>query len=283
MRTADERVYELVAPEDGALLTRRAGVGDVVGPSLIATTKRPASLFAGPPPGRRRQLSGSGEWLFTPDRRALVECTATADAVRVWSVPDAVLLYEFRPDIDGPHQGRVFVRPTGELALVAWDRGGVFTVWDVRRGSLTAGFKEAGVPISVSVNESQWRLQAEGEDSGSAGRYRRTVATLWDLTSGRRLEKVTAGSRLAGYEARSAADSLTDTALSPDGRLKAVPVPGHTGPTVVSLRVAVAEQEVCRAEHAPSARVRVAFSVDGQFLLASRESPRDSHVDVWEL
>jgi hypothetical protein len=29
--------------------------------------------------------------------------------------------------------------------------------------------------------------------------------------------------------------------------------------------------------------VRVAFSADGQFLLANRESPHDSHVDVWEL
>jgi hypothetical protein len=244
--------------------------------------------LAGDPPGKRQELSGSGEWLYTSDRRAVVECAPAADVVRVWSIPDGVLLREFRPDfarLDGSdaHQGRVFVHPAGGLALVAWNRGGSFSVWDVRTGALTVTFREAAAPGNVLVNEAEWRLLAEGEDSGSAGRYRRTVATVWDLASGRRLEKHTDGQRLAGFVARSASDSLADAACSPDGRLRAVPLVGDAGPTGVSLRVAVSEQELFRAEHPPSSRVRVAFSADGQFLVASRESPRDSHVDVWEL
>jgi hypothetical protein len=62
-----------------------------------------------------------------------------------------------------------------------------------------------------------------------------------------------------------------------------VPVLSHAGPTGISLREATSEQEVFRAEHAPTERVRVAFSSDGQYLLANRESPQRSQVDVWEL
>ena len=176
------------------------------------------------------------------------------------------------------------MRPTGELALVAWDRSGTFSVWDVRTGELMTTFKEQGAPSSVLVNESEWRLQADGEDAGSAGRYRRTVSTVWDLQSGKRLEKVTDGARrLAGYELRSASDSLAEEAVSPDGRLRAVAVLGRAGLTGIALRMATSEQELFRAEYASTGRVRVAFSADGQFLLASRESTLASHVDVWEL
>ena len=69
----------------------------------------------------------------------------------------------------------------------------------------------------------------------------------------------------------------------PDGRLRAVPLLGRAGPAGVSLRAARSEQELFRAELEPSARVRVAFSADGQFLLANRESAQASAVDVWEL
>ena len=73
----------------------------------------PASLLAGDPPGKRQELTGSGEWLFTPDRRVLVECAATAKHVRLWSIPDGVLLREFSPEFDSaePRRGRVFVQP----------------------------------------------------------------------------------------------------------------------------------------------------------------------------
>ena len=215
----------------------------------------------------------------------LVECAATADLVRLWSIPDAVLLHEFRPDQPGGEQraGRVFVQPSGRLALIAWDNTGNFTVWDVATGALHMSFKDAGAPSNVLVNERDWRLSCEGEDAGAAGRYRRTVATIWDLTTGRRLEKISDERRLPGYAGRSGSDSFGEAAFSPDGRLRAVPVLSRGGSAGISLQEASSEQEVFRAEHQPSARVRVAFSADGQFLLANRESPQRSAVDVWEL
>jgi molecular chaperone DnaK len=287
VRTVHDRVYELSVPDGGILLSRRGRVGDVVGPTLVAAAKRPASLLAGDPPGKRQELVGSGEWLFTPDRRMLVECAATAKHVRLWSIPDGVLLREFSPEFDSaePRRGRVFVQPGGRLALVTWGPAGAFSVWDVRTGECTATFRDSNAPSNVLVNESEWRLTAESEDAGSAGRYRRAVATVWDLSTGRKLEKLTDDwqRRLSGYRNRSTSDCFGDNAFSPDGRLRAVPVLSHAGPTGISLQEATSEHEVFRAEHAPSARVRVAFSADGQFLLANRESPQRSHVDVWEL
>src|SRR5690606_4671025 len=134
--------------------------GDVVGPTLVATAKRPASLLAGDPPDLRHELSGRGEWLFTPDRRMLVECAATADLVRLWSVPDGAMLREFRPEFDGPpgrgssparaarRHGRVFVHPTGRLALVAWDETGAFWVWDLQTGVRTTAFRDPSQPTA---------------------------------------------------------------------------------------------------------------------------------------
>jgi hypothetical protein len=179
----------------------------------------------------------------------------------------------------------VFVQPGGRLALVTWDPAGVFSVWDVRTGQCTTTFRDSNAPSSVLVNEREWRLSAESEDAGSAGRYRRSVATVWDLSTGRRLEKLTDDwqRRLSGYRDRSASDCFDADAFSPDGRLRAVPVLSQAGPTGISLQEATSEHEVFRSEHAPTARVRVAFTADGQFLLANRESPQHSQVDVWEL
>lgn len=287
VRTIDERVYDLSVPDEGVLLSSRGRVGDVVGPTLTASAKRPASLLAGDPPGKRQELTGSGEWLLTPDRRLLVECAASADRVRVWSIPDGVLVREFRPEpLTGePRQGRVFVNPGGRLSLVVWDPTGTFTVWDVRSGERTTTFRDGGRPSDVMVNEREWRLSVAGEDGGSAGRYRRSVATVWDLNTGRKLEKLTDDwqRRLPGFQDRSTVDCFGEHAFSPDGRLRAVQVLGNSGPTGIALQEATSEHEVFRAEHGPSQRVRVAFSADGQFLLANRESPQRSQVDVWEL
>jgi molecular chaperone DnaK len=295
VRTADERVYELTAPEDGVLLTRTGRVGEVVGPTLVATAKRPASLLAGDPPDLRHELAGCGEWLLAPDRRVLVECAYTAELVRLWSVPDGVMLREFRPEFDvlghssstrTPRRwGRVFVHPAGRLALVAWDETGAFWVWDLHSGARTTFFRDVSQPTAVLVNEREWRLSAQGEDAGSAGRYRRAIATVWDLATGQRLEKFTDDwrRRLVGFAHRSVSDSFGDAALSPDGRLRAVPVVTEAGPTGVSLRVAGSDEEVFRWEHPPGTRVRVAFTADGHYLLANRESAQDSRVEVWEL
>jgi hypothetical protein len=286
VRTADERVYDLTAPDEGVLLASRGRVGDVVGPTLVASAKRPASLLAGDPPGKRQELTGSGEWLLTPDRRLLVECTAAAERVRLWSIPDGALVREFRPDgAADSRQGRVFVRPGGRLALVTWDPSGAFSVWDLRSGERTITFRDGGIPNEVFVNEREWRLTVTGEDGGSAGRYRRSIATVWDLATGRRLEKLTDDwqRRLTGYQRRSTVDCFGEHAFSPDGRLRAVPVVGQSGPTGIAVQEATSEHEVFRSEYGPSRRVRVAFSADGQYLLANREAGQRSQVDVWEL
>ena len=79
--------------------------------------------------------------------------------------------------------------PYGRLSLVAWDPTGLFSVWDVQAGRRVASFRDTNVPARVMVNEGEWRLTSEGEDTTSAGRYRRNVATVWGLGTGRRLEK----------------------------------------------------------------------------------------------
>ena len=294
VRTSDERVFALTAPGTAQFYRPGGRIGDVVGPTLYALTKRPASLLAGDAPGKRQELAGSGEWLYPPDGRMLVECSRAADLVRLWSLPTdpqappyGVPLHEFRPDPDGAAQrrGRVFIDPAGRLALVAWDPSGAFSVWDVYTGARTTTFRATAAPSRVLVNERDWRLSIEGEDAGSAGRYRRTVATVWDLATGVRVEKVTDDwqRRLAGYADRSTIDRFGAAAASPDGRLRALTLVGGHGPTGVCVQETMSAQEVFRAEHPQSSRIRVAFSVDGQFLLANRESAHRSHVDVWEL
>jgi hypothetical protein len=296
VRTADERMFVLTAPGPAELFRPGGAIGDVVGPTLQALTKRPASVLSGDAPGKRHELAGSGEWLYPRDGRVLVECSRTADLVRLWpgpagptdhQPPYGAPLHEFRPALDGDAQrrGRVFVDPTGRLALVAWDPTGAFSVWDVYTGVCTTTFRSAGSPFRVLVNEHDWRLSIEGEDAGSAGRYRRTVSTVWDLATGVRVEKITDDRqrRLAGYADRSTTDRFAGAAASPDGRLRALALAGGQGSAAVCVQEAMSAQELFRAEQPPGSRIRVAFSTDGQFLLTNRESAHHSHVDVWEL
>jgi len=283
-RALDERVFDFTAPDDGVLLAVTDRVGDLIGPTLVAQTKRAASLLAGDPPDRRQVLSAAGEWLLTPDRQLLVECAATARQVRLWSIPDGVPVAEFQPDLGGnePYRGRVFVDPGGRLALVAWNPTGAFSVFDVVSGRRTASFRDGGTPVNVMVNEGQWRLTAETEEAGSAGRYRRQVATVWDLNTGQRLEKHLdhTSYRPAGYRDRSAVDSFGDHAVSPDGRLRAAPMAVGAG---VALHEADTDQEVFRVEHPAGARSRVAFSANGDLLLSNWDAGPHSQVEVWEL
>jgi hypothetical protein len=155
----------------------------------------------------------------------------------------------------------------------------------VQAGRRVATFRDTNAPLKVMVNEREWRLTAETEGGGSAGRYRRPVATIWDLATGRRVEKLADDwqRRLSGYQDRSEYDGFGDHAFSPDGRLHAVPVRTPAGSTGIALQEAESANEVFRAEHPPSARVRMAFTIDGQFLLSNWESDRHSQVDVWEL
>jgi hypothetical protein len=232
----------------------------------------------------RRQLSATGEWLLLADRAMLVECGVGARHVRLWSVADGVQLGEFAPDHGSTalHQGRVFVNPGGRLNLVAWDPGGAFSVWDIQAGRRLASFRDSVAPISVMVNEGEWRLTVEGEDA-SSGRYRRSVANIWDLNTGRRLERLSDDwqRRMTGYGHRSTVDGFAERASSPDGQLRAESV-RTAGGTAIALRASTNDLEVFRTEQ-PSPRARAAFTADGRFLLANWERPERSQVDVWEL
>jgi WD40 repeat protein len=285
VRTPDERVFDVAAAHDGVLLAQHPLVGNNVGPTLLVRTKRPASPLAGDPPDKRQELSGSGEWFLTPERHLLVECVPGAAQVRLLSIPDGHVVSSFEPDWDGapPQRGRVFVSPTGQLSLVAWDQTGLFSIFDVLSGDRVVTFRDGNTPQQVAVNEAQWRLTVAGEDSGSAGRYRRSVATVWDLTTGRKLEKLANDQPLPGYVDRSARDGFGTRAVSPDGRMCAVAVRGSDGPAALALQEITTDAEVFRAEHGDSRRVRTAFSADGQFLLANWDCDRHSEVDVWEL
>ena len=283
VRTADDLVFDLTAPSGGTLLPPLARAGEIVGPTVLVRSKRPASCLDGDPPEKRQELTAAGEWLLTPDRTLLVECAAGARHVRLWSIPDGAVVGGFQPTFEeAPQQGHIFVSPDGRPQLVAWSAAGAFSVWDVLSGRRLVTFRESNQPQAVTVNEESWRLSVEAEDGGSAGRYRRSVATVWDLSTGQRLEKTDAGRRFPGYRDRSAVDGFGEHAVSPDGELHAVPVRTAVG-AGVALQASRNDQEVFRAEHPASLRIRMAFTPDGRFLLTNWDSDQRSQVDVWEL
>ena len=129
-------MFDLTAVDDGTMMSQGDRVGDIVGPTLSAVSRRPASCLAGDPPDFRQQLSAAGDWLLLADRQWLIECDSNVRHVRIWSVADGVLVAEFTPSLDSdlPHQGGVFVDPAGRPSLVAWDQAGSFSVWDVQGG-----------------------------------------------------------------------------------------------------------------------------------------------------
>jgi hypothetical protein len=285
--TPDDVVFDLAAVHPGTLLAHRVPAGHIVETALVAAATKPATAMLEDPPTKRHELRADGEWFLTPDRRLLVECSDAGRCVRMRDIAAGTVLAEFRPEFNGdrPEQARVFVNPAGRLALLAWNGGGRFSVWDIESGRLQARFADSGGPHRVLVNEQQWRLTAAAERA-SAGRYQRVVTTVWDLRTGQRVEKLTqaAGQDApAGYGDRSVADGFAASAGSPDGRLRAVVVRPPQGSTAVALHDVASEREVFRAERGDPQLARTAFSADGRYLLASWESGGASHLDVWEL
>jgi hypothetical protein len=286
--TPDDIVFDLAAVHEGTLLAHRVAAGELVETALVAAATKPTAAMLEDPPTKRHEMHGDGDWFLTPDRRLLVECADAGRCVRVRDIAEGTVLAEFRPDFNGdrPERARVFMNPAGRLALLAWNDGGRFSVWDIESGRLQARFAESGGPHRVLVNEEQWRLTAEAEGKVTAGRYQRVVTTVWDLRTGQRVEKLTAAAgqaRPAGYADRSAADGFGTSVGSPDGRLRAVVVQPSGGSTAVALHDVVTAREIFRAEHGSPQHVRAAFSADGRYLLANWESTGASHLDVWEL
>jgi molecular chaperone DnaK len=286
VRTADDRVYDLTAPRKGVLLERRVPVGDAVASGAVAATSRSDTAMAGGSPVKRYELRVTGEWFLTPDRRALLECADDGEYVRVRKIVNGAVVSEVRPTYETPPRwGRVYRGPSGQFAQVSCDGDGRFFVFDVQTGRRLATFRDSGTPTSVLVDEARWRLTTETGRKAQVGRYRRDVASVWDLASGARLDDLVGEDlrRLyAGYADRSSANGFAADMYSPDRRLRALTTHG-AGVAAVSLQESETGQEVFRADHQPADWVRVAFDAEGRYLIAYWRSGDTAWVEVWEV
>jgi hypothetical protein len=283
VRAADDRVFDLTAARAGVMMRHQLAAGDPVRSGDVAATTRAStgSLAAGDGLVRRHHLPVTGDWVLTPDRRLLVECGT--DGVRVRTIGEAAVVHELR--VPQPAQGNVFFSPQGQLAFVAWDGSGTFHVWDVSAGRLLCTFSDSGPPGSVLVNETDWRLLAESGSGVQVGRYRRSVANVWDLGTGARIERLVGDDwrrKRPGYTGRTRGDGFAAETTSPDGRLRASTVQTAANSAAVVVREVRTDREVFRADGAAT-EVRTAFSADGQHLLANWRQAGTSWADVWQL
>ncbi|HTJ33953.1 MAG TPA: Hsp70 family protein [Dactylosporangium sp.] len=285
VRIADDQVFDLTAGRtDGVLLEQRVAAGGMVVSGAVAAHARlePASAERFQL-AKRHHLRVAGAWLLTPDRRALIECSSTGEYVKVRAIDTGALVTELRPGRGaGRMQHAQVALGTGRrLALVTWDADGHFSVWDVLAGRMVASFSDVHKPDAVLLNESEWRLVTTGEGAASVGRYRRDVATVWDLATGARLDRVVGEDlprRFTGYAETSRADAFAPQMESPDGRLRAAALDG-----TLSVRDLETEAEVFRADLAPGRPVSTAFCHEGRHLLARGTDDEGTWVDVWEV
>ncbi|MFG2038222.1 Hsp70 family protein [Dactylosporangium sp. NPDC048998] len=285
VRTADDRVYDLSAGRaEGILLEQRVAVGGMVVSGAVAAHARlepaGAERFQ---LAKRHHLRAAGDWLLMPDRRTLVECSRTGEYVKVRAIDTAALVTELRPGRGAgrPLHAQVALGQGHQLALVTWDADGHFAVWDVLSGRVMASFSDVHKPDAVLLNEAEWRLVSTGEGAASVGRYRRDVATVWDLATGARLDRIVGEDlpkRFTGYTETSRADAFATEMESPDGRLRAAALDG-----TLSVRDLETESEVFRADLAPGRRLSTAFCHAGRHLLARATDDEGTWVDVWEV
>ncbi|WP_432980246.1 Hsp70 family protein [Dactylosporangium sp. CA-233914] len=285
VRTADDRVYDLLAGRsEGILLEQRVAIGDMVVSGAVSAHARlePAGAERYQL-AKRHHLRVAGDWLLMPDRRTLVECSGDGEYVKVRAISTGALVTELRPGRGAGRGGhaQVALGPGQQLALVTWDADGHFAVWDVLSGRVTASFTDGQRPDAVLLNESEWRLVTTGEGAASVGRYRRDVATVWDLATGTRIDRVVGEDlprRFTGYTETSRADAFATQMESPDGRLRAAALDG-----TLSVRDLETEAEVFRADLAPARTVSTAFCHEGRHLLARGRDDEGTWVDVWEV
>lgn len=284
VRTAEDRVYDLTAGRaPGVLLEHRVEVGGVVAAGALAATVRTATNAERFQLIKRHHLEVAGRWMLLPDRRRLVEWPGSAEYVKVRNVASAGLVNELRPGADGggARRGTVVLGPGQQLALVTWDAEGNFAVWDVASGQLTAKFSGGHRPHLVLVSEARWRLVTTADSATSTGRYRRDVATVWDLSSGTRIDKYVGEDlhrRFTGYAEHSTADAFVADTHSPDARLRAT---AHDN--AVSVRDVGQDSEAFRTDRPDAGQARVAFSHDGRHLLVRWDGDETGTVEIFEV
>jgi hypothetical protein len=281
VRTDTDRVYDLTATADGALLSHRVRTGGRTGATLVAAVAPAVSAAAYDPPPHRHRWSTTGGWLLTP--QLLVEWDRAGSYVHTRELANGTVVGELKPDYgDGsPAWARVFVDAAGRYCLLSWNADGRFWVWDIAAGALRSRFSGPAGARRVLVNERQWRLAAEVPDSVSVGRYRRTGVVFWDLEKGNRIDRVIDDNwerRHPGYVERSGTDRFANDTSSADRRLRA-----SAGEDGVTLYETATDRPVFRSTHGPCHATRTAFSADGRFLLSAWDTDDRSTVDVWQL
>lgn len=257
VRGADDLVYSLVAPV--LTVAPLPPPGTPVGPVLTLTARRPAAALAADPPPLLHRLGPAAAWHF--DAAAQVLLGYTGDAVRTYAVDDAAVLAEFRPETTDP--GRLVVGPDGRPVLITWGTEGV-AGWDVGSGKLAVRLPATTGVLDVLVDEPGWRLAVESPGRGGVGRYRRSTVTVWDLSTGERVETV----RGTAFAATSDRDGLATSATAPDGELTAVAAAG---------RVSLAEHGTTLFRTVGD---RTAFTADGRHLLIHATTDTGCTVDV---
>lgn len=283
VRTLDDRVFDLQAACDGIMIEHRLTPGAFAGSGEVLAICRSSRLISGDRPVKRLELRVSGDWLLTPDNRHVVECSDSGAHVRMRAIDSGAIVHEIRPD--AAQFGRIFVHPAGRMALVAWDDEGQFGVWDVPTGRLVNRFRAAARPLTVQVHEGQWRLASEVDRQVSVGRYRRDVATMWDLDTGEVVEQLVGDDlrrHFGGYVDRTSRHGFSAEVRSPDGRLRAgsTQMDGHAA---VWLHREDTDEEVFRAQLSTARPVGSAFSADGHYLMSNWRTDDASCLDVWKI
>jgi methyl-accepting chemotaxis protein len=282
-------------------LTTAAGSIDVVGgttasaahsarsavtvSSILAEQLRSISTATGHPT-KRYQLRGAPSWFLTPDLAHLIECAPDGRSVTYYGVRGGEAVGELRPQHPTPPcGGGVFVSPDGRLVLVSWDATGAFRLWDVGTGAALASFQDTDRPLRIAVDEENWRLVAQTGRMAQVGRYRREVATIWDLRTGTAVEDIAVddlAQHRTGFHPCSVADAFAPEAVTADQHLYAAAARDDAGATL-TLYDGHSGRKRFHAVEPDADGARTAFDADGALLLAHWESPDAGWVDVWDL
>jgi methyl-accepting chemotaxis protein len=253
--------------------------------SVLAEQLRSMATATGHPT-IRYQLRGAPAWFLTPDLAHLVECAPDGRSVTYYDVPSGKVAGELRPQhASAPGGGGVFVSPEGRLVLISWDPAGAFRLWDVGTGAAAASFQDTGAPVRVAVDEEHWRLVVQTGRMAQVGRYRREVATVWDLRTGTAIEDIAAddlAGHRTGFHTRSVADAFVAEAVTAEQHLYAAATREDAGATLALYDGRSGRQRFRTVEPAADG-VRTAFGARSALLLAHWESPDAGWIDVWDL